>query len=50
VAVVMQETLVPDERLRIELAFEVEVSSILGGNYDVRIVNDAPVAVKVEVA
>jgi uncharacterized protein len=48
VAVVMQKPLVPDERLRVELGLEVELASVLAGNYDVRIVNDAPLTVKAE--
>jgi predicted nucleotidyltransferase len=49
VALVVKDRLAPEARLQMELALEVEFSSIYPGDYDVRIINEAPLAVKAEV-
>jgi predicted nucleotidyltransferase len=46
VAVVTDEELLPRERLRLELTLETALAAISGGDFDVRIINDAPLAVK----
>ena len=49
IALVVKDRLAPEARLQMELALEVEFASIHHGDYDVRIINDAPLAVKAEV-
>ena len=49
IALVVKDRLAPEARLQMELALEVELASIHPGDYDVRIINDAPLAVKAEV-
>ena len=49
IALVVKDGLAPEARLQMELALEVEFASIDPGDYDVRIINDAPLAVKGEV-
>ena len=49
IALVVKDGLAPEARLQMELALEVELASIDPGDYDVRIINDAPLAVKGEV-
>ena len=48
-ALVVKDPLLPEARLQMELALEVELASIDSRDYDVRIINDAPLAVKAEV-
>jgi hypothetical protein len=45
----VKDGLAPEARLQMELALEVELASIDPGDYDVRIINDSPLAVKGEV-
>jgi len=49
IALVVKDQLAPETRLQMELALEVEFASIHPGDYDVRTINDAPLAVKAEV-
>ncbi|MCI0421588.1 MAG: nucleotidyltransferase domain-containing protein [Acidobacteria bacterium] len=49
IALVVKDRLPPAARLQLELALEVELASIHPGDYDVRIINEAPLVVKAEV-
>ena len=46
VAVVTTEEPLPRERLRLELALELDLRDALGEEFDVRVINDAPILVR----
>jgi uncharacterized protein len=49
IALVVKGHLPPEARLQLELTLEVELASVHPGDYDVRIINEAPLALKAEV-
>jgi len=46
IAVLTEQDFSPHERLRLELKLEIELAELCDGEFDVRIINDAPLAVR----
>jgi len=46
IAIVTNRDVSPRERLQLELTLEIELSELCDGEFDVRIINDAPLAVR----
>lgn len=46
VAIVTREALSPRERLRLELTLEPDLHDAVGEDFDVRVINDAPISVR----